>query len=1103
MGKGIRGITVEIGGDTTKLGNALAGINTKTKDLQSELKGVNTLLKMDPGNVTLLAQKQELLSEAIKETTDKLKLLKDSQEQVQKQFENGEIGADQYRDFQREIIATEKKLQSLTSELESVDDTISNIDKVGNSVEDLGDKAEDSSDGFTVMKGALADMVSNGIQNAIGAVGDLVGQLFELTEATQEFRSMQGKLTGSAESFGYSAEFASDKFQEFYKYMGDEMGATNAITNLMGVGTSVESVSKLAEGAIGVWASYGDSIPIESLTESINETIQVGKVTGTFADTINWAKTSNEQLKAALDGNSSALSAFNKAIKDGETAEDAFNMALEKTTSAQERADIIAKFLNSTYGESKKTYDEMNGSITSANEAQLRLTETQARLGETMAPVNAAITNLKTQALETLAPVIESVVTGLTNLVTRLKENPVAMGILIGVVTALTTAFVIFAGSLLITGLINAVTVAIGALGTAFTILTSPISLIVIAIAGLVAAFIYLWNNCESFRNFFINLWENIKNATAVAIDWIVEKGKAIGSFFTVTIPAWFNTCINWVKTNWQSILAFLINPFSALFSYFYNNNTKFKEFVDNAVNAIKQLPGKIGTWLTQTINNVATWGSNLASKGKQAATNMFNAVVNTVKTLPSKMLSIGKDLLTGLWNGIGNKVEWLKGKVKGVVDKIKGWFTGKDGFDTHSPSLWSKGIGINIDEGLAQGIDKGKDEVLDSIEGLIKDTRSEVKKVTDEMNKTLLDSEIKYAKESERLKDSKKQKDKDYLEKLKENAETERKLYDAKIKDIENLKTKVVDAYKSISKEAFDSIADLENQQNAFANKLKGYGDLLTDVTIKFMDQEYKYSILSDLDSQTETLTKYYDLLTQIKERSNVPQEFFTMMRDMSVEEGIEFSEVLLRASDEDFNKYIADWQEKQRVSQEIAKQLYKDEAEALATEINNKFATVEEEFFGVGSNSADQFEDGFMTQLGGIISNIRASLQSAFSGLVSSMGASVTAISVNANNPPQMATGGIVNRSTIVEVGENGREAIIPLERNTGWINEIARRLNSASVNNTGSDPAMLDKLDRIYERLDRMKIVLDSGVLVGETIDKIDAGLASNQLLKARGL
>ena len=116
MASKIQGITVEIGGDTTKLGNALESVNKKSKALQSELKGVNTLLKMDPSNITLLKQKQDLLNQSIAECREKLNTLKGTQAQVQAQFDKGEITAEQYRDFQREIVATENKLQKLEKE---------------------------------------------------------------------------------------------------------------------------------------------------------------------------------------------------------------------------------------------------------------------------------------------------------------------------------------------------------------------------------------------------------------------------------------------------------------------------------------------------------------------------------------------------------------------------------------------------------------------------------------------------------------------------------------------------------------------------------------------------------------------------------------------------------------------------------------------------------------------------------------------------------------------------------------------------------------------------------------------------------------------------
>ena len=404
----IKGITVEIGGDTTKLGKAISDVEKQSNSLKGELKQVEKLLKMDPGNADLMAQKQEILTRAVSETSEKLRVLKEAQSQVEAQFKNGDIGEDQYRAFQREIIKTESELNSFRSELNGT----------GDDLKDVGNSAETSGDGFTIMKGALADMVSNVITSAVSAIGDLIGSLFELSEATEEYRSMQAKLEGSSETFGYSMDFAKGKYEEFYKYLGDDQMATNAITNLMGIGTSTESVSKLAEGATAVWASYGDSIPIEGLTEAINETITVGKVTGGMADTINWAKNANEGLNKALTGNKEAQKAYNDAIKEGLPVEDAFNEALAKITDEQERADVVAKFLNETYGESKQGYDEMAGSILDANEAELKLKESQAQLGEAVSPLNTAITNLKSQALEAILPVVEKVSNAFLNLLT-------------------------------------------------------------------------------------------------------------------------------------------------------------------------------------------------------------------------------------------------------------------------------------------------------------------------------------------------------------------------------------------------------------------------------------------------------------------------------------------------------------------------------------------------------------------------------------------------------------------------------------------------------------------------------------------------------------
>lgn len=657
--KKIRGIQVEIGGNTTKLGDAIADSEKHTKSLQNELKEVDRLLKFDPSNTELLAQKQRILSQAVDETTDKLRKLEDAEEQVIAQFKKGDIGEDQLRAFQREIMDTENKLNGFQDELKDTE----------GSIKDIGDSAGDSTDGFTIMKGALADLVSSAISSAVSAIGDLVGALFELSEATEEYRSMQAKLEGSANTFGYSADFAKSKYEEFYKYLGDDQMATNAITNLMGLGTTTESVSKLAEGATAVWASYGDSIPIESLTESINETVNAGKVTGTFADTINWCKDANEQLNNALSGNKSAQKAYNDAIKEGMSAEDAFNEALVKVTDEQERADIVAKFLNDTYGESKKAYDELNDSVLDANESELALKDTQAELGETMAPVNNAITDLKNKALEAIAPLVEKLADSFMNLYNWLKEHPNVLKAITAVVIALTTSFTILAGVLAIQGLINGVTKAFAFLNT--TMLANPIVLIVALIAGLVTAFIYLWNNCDAFRNFWIKLWNGIKSMVANVVEWFKTNAPKIAQFF---VDAW-----NKIKECWSVVTGFFKNIWTGIKNAFSN----------------------VGSWFSDKFRSAY---SNV-KKAWSSATNFFSGIWTKTKKVFSNTGSWFKSTFSKAWRNVRNVFSNWGEFFSGLWDRIKNTF--------------SK-LGTSLGSAIGDAVKSGINSVLTMIENTI-----------------------------------------------------------------------------------------------------------------------------------------------------------------------------------------------------------------------------------------------------------------------------------------------------------------------------------------------------------------------------------------------
>lgn len=574
------------------------------------------------------------------------------------------------------------ELNSYEGRLELVKKAQANAEKSGNSLEDelreleralddAGDAADNAGDdGFTILKGALADLASNAVQGAISAVGDLIGSLMELPEATKEFRSVFGAAMQSAEDSAVGVDGAKKAFEEFYKVAADEGQAAEATSHIVDLAKNEEELQKVLDGVTGAWVEYGDSISIEGLAEAASETYKTGVLTGQMADAINWAGESEEEFQKKLD----------------------------ECSTEQERQQLVVDTLNRLYGDNAEAYRESNSSILSANEANLKLLQTQSNMATAIEPLTAAWTNLKANALEAITPVITALANKAMQLAQYLRENQTAANILKAVVITLATGLGVLATAFAISSLISGVQKAFALLNT--TMLANPFVLIGALIAGLVAAFIYLWNNCEGFRNFFINLWESIKSATQNAIDFVVNL---------------FKNVINFVKKNWQTILTFLINPFAGLFKYFYDNNAKFREFVDNAIAEIKQFPGKAWTWFLKVIQKVVDLKTQLVAKGKEAAQGLWDAIVEKIKGLPEEIRTIGSDIVKGLWNGINDMTGWVIEKIQGFGDSVLGGI--KDFFGVESPS---KVMRDEVGKFLAQGIGIGFDkEMAPTIQGM------------------------------------------------------------------------------------------------------------------------------------------------------------------------------------------------------------------------------------------------------------------------------------------------------------------------------------------------------------------------------------------------
>ena len=446
----IKGLTIEIGGDTTQLSESLHDVNKSITSTQAQLKDVEKLLKLDPTNTEMLAQKQELLTQAISKTEEKLETLKDAAVQAEKQLGEGKISQEQFAALQREIAATEIELKRYSSQLDTAADATEDLgdaaeqaaqdsgdaseeigelsdaaddlgdaaEDAGDGTKDLGESARDSGDGFSVLDGAVATFIGNGLTALVSAIGDAISTFAELSESTQEYRENMSKLYTATSAAGMDADYITQAYSQLYGVLGDETATTTTISNFEKLGVSMQDMDSLLDSATGIWAVYGDSIPLDGLAESVNETAKVGQITGTMADAINWASASNDTWTNALSGNAAALSAFQSGVSQGMSAEDAFNEALAACGDEQERQQLIISTLNGLYADSAETYRENNASIIDAREATVNYQDAVAGVGAAMEPLQTTMTNFKANLISGVSPALQELSDAFMDVVT-------------------------------------------------------------------------------------------------------------------------------------------------------------------------------------------------------------------------------------------------------------------------------------------------------------------------------------------------------------------------------------------------------------------------------------------------------------------------------------------------------------------------------------------------------------------------------------------------------------------------------------------------------------------------------------------------------------
>lgn len=575
----------------------------------------------------------------------------------------------------------------ITAEIDKLKSAISNAkSEVEGFVSKSGVSLEKFSTGFS----KIGDAAKTGLKVAAGAVAGAATALVGATVATEEYREAQAKLVSAFEAAGSSATVAKDTYNDLYRVLGDGDTATEAANHLAKLTTEQEALSEWTNICQGVYATFGDSLPIEGLTEAANETSKTGTLTGSLADALNWAGVAEEDFQAKLDA----------------------------CTSSAEREQLIRETLNGIYDEAATKYEENAAGILAQNEANAKMTESMAKLGEAVQPVLTALSELAAEVMAELAPHIQEVA---DKYLPSIKEALSGVGDAIGTVigwiadnwTLVSTIATIVAG---IAVAISAVSTALGIYNTVMAVtavvyapVIGIIAAVVAGIAALVAAIVLCVQHWDEIKAKTKEVWDAIVGWVTAAVDKVKEVfnnmkeaiSNTIDKIKTVVSEKW-NAIKDAVSNTVENIKTAVTNKWNAIKDGVSKTVDNIKTAVSNKWNDIKtsvsNTVDNIKTTVSEKWNSIKTTVGNVVDNIKTAVSEKWNAIKTTVGTVATNIkdtvsekfnqvketmgtvMQAAKDTISEKLNNIKAAYEEHGGGVKGIVaasmEAIKGYYS-------------------------------------------------------------------------------------------------------------------------------------------------------------------------------------------------------------------------------------------------------------------------------------------------------------------------------------------------------------------------------------------------------------------------------------------
>lgn len=699
---------------------------------EAALNGMERELSQNEQAIEALNNQEEQAVDATERLTQEISRQEGELAGLKRAYSNAVL---EYGKGSSEARELEGRIAELSGELEENRDTLR---EASDSTEDFGEAMEDASDGagklgsgLSAATVAMGNLISSGIQAALNGIRELGSAIWNLDEATEEYRAAQGKLTTAFEAAGYSGEAAQKSYTEFYKILGDTDTAAEASQLLAQLAENEQDITKWTNIAAGVCGTFGDALPIEGLIESANETAKVGQVTGSLADALNWVGIS----------------------------EDEFNEKLAACSGESERNRLIMETLSGTYDEAGQAFYRNNEALVASREGQARMDETLAGLGET-------ISNVKNNLQAEFLPAIADVVSSFTDMVNGVEGADTAFAEaitgLVNTAVAMLPQFV-STGTQMLTSLLSGiiqslpaiVEAAVQIVSTLATGIGESLPTLVPAIVQAVTTIVQtLADNLpmilDAALQLIMGLAQGLLDAIPVLTEALPQIIASIVDFLIGAVPQIIDAGIQ-LLTSLVSALPEIITAVVAAIPQIVDGLVtavlgSIPQLIDAGmkllISLIQNLPqiittvaGAIPKIVTSLVNAIVGNVDKIILAGVKLLVslvkNLPQIIVSIVKAVPqiiaaivkgfaggaAQMAGIGLNLIKGIWNGIGDAASWLWGKVSGFCSDLMGKI--KDFFGIHSPSTEMAWVGEMLVEGLAGSIEDNGGEAVKAAEGL------------------------------------------------------------------------------------------------------------------------------------------------------------------------------------------------------------------------------------------------------------------------------------------------------------------------------------------------------------------------------------------------